>query len=206
MNRPSPEAITGVVLAGGRARRMQGRDKGLLPLAGRPLVDHVLEALRPQVGALLVNANRHHRAYARPDVTVVADGRDDYAGPLAGMAAALRRIETDWALTVPCDAPHIVPDLGARLAAASAGRHRACVARTPDSLQPVWCLLHRDLAGSLERFLATGGRKVAAWLDEAGALAVDFEDPEGFLNLNTEAELSALEPPCNTRRGRTGTP
>lgn len=172
---------------------MQGRDKGLLPLAGRPLIAHVLDALRPQVDAVLINANRHLDEYARLGAPVVPDLGHAFAGPLAGMAAALRHIETDWAVTVPCDAPCVAPDLVARLAAASdRGRHRLCVARTPDGLQPVWCLLHRDLAESLEDFLATGGRKVAAWLTAEAARIVDFDDTGVFLNLNTEAELQQV--------------
>lgn len=190
---PLPENITAVVLAGGRARRMQGRDKGLVPLAGRPLVAHALDALRPQVGTLLINANRHRDEYARLGVPVVADTHPGYAGPLAGIAAALRRIETDWAITVPCDAPRIAPDLVSRLAAASqGGRHHACVARTVDGLQPVWCLLHRRLAESLEAFLAGGGRKVAEWLVRADAAVADFSDSDAFLNLNTESELRSF--------------
>jgi len=190
---PSPENITAVVLAGGRARRMRGRDKGLIPLAGRPLVAHALDALRPQVGTLLINANRHQDEYARLGVPVVADAYPGYAGPLAGIAAALRRIETDWAIAVPCDAPRIAPDLVARLVNASAGgRHRACVARTADGLQPVWCLLHRGLAESLEAFLAGGGRKVAEWLARVDAAAADFTDADSFLNLNTESELRSF--------------
>ncbi|HKK04367.1 MAG TPA: molybdenum cofactor guanylyltransferase MobA [Gammaproteobacteria bacterium] len=190
---PSPENITAVVLAGGRARRMQGRDKGLVPLAGRPLVAHVLDALRPQVGMLLINANRHRDDYARLGVPVFADTCPGYAGPLAGMAAALRRVETDWAVIVPCDAPRIAPDLVARLAVASeGGRHRACVARTADGLQPVWCLLHRGLAESLDAFLAGGGRKVAEWLTHEDAAVADFTDADAFLNLNTESELRSF--------------
>jgi len=206
MNAPTRETITGVVLAGGRGRRMQGRDKGLLPLAGRPLAAHALEALRPQVGALLINANRHHREYACLGAPVVADAIGEYAGPLAGMAAALRRLQTEWALTVPCDAPRILPDLAARLAAPGNGRHRARVARTGDGLQPVWCLLHRDLADSVESYLAAGGRRVAAWLASEAALVVDFEDTGAFLNLNTQAELRALEPAPGSARRPTGEP
>ncbi|MEJ2507914.1 MAG: molybdenum cofactor guanylyltransferase MobA [Gammaproteobacteria bacterium] len=190
---PSPENITAVVLAGGRARRMQGRDKGLVPLAGRPLVAHALDALRPQVGQLLINANRHRDEYARLGVPVVADTYPGYAGPLAGIAAALHRIETEWAVIVPCDAPRIAPDLVARLVNASgSGQHRACVARTADGLQPVWCLLHRGLAESLDAFLAGGGRKVAEWLKAEGAAAADFTDADAFLNLNTESELRSF--------------
>ena len=108
--------ITGVVLAGGRARRMGGEDKGLIRVAGEAMIVHALRGLAPQVGALLINANRNQERYAElGGCHVVADADADYAGPLAGMASAMGRATTRYILTVPCDSPLLAPGLGERL-------------------------------------------------------------------------------------------
>ena len=122
---PAPAAITGLILAGGRARRMGGQDKGLIPLAGRPLIAWVIAALTPQVGRILINANRNQAAYAafcHPVIGDEAGGAElaGFQGPLAGIAAAMTRAETPWLLTLPCDAPLAPADLASRLAAALA--------------------------------------------------------------------------------------
>ena len=143
--------ITGVVLAGGRGRRMGGVDKGLMPLAGRPAVAHVLDRLAPQVDRLLINANRNRAAYAAYGHPVIADRTGDFAGPLAGMAAALAVAETELVLTVPCDTPWLPADLAARLHAARA-RDAAAIATVADgaTTHPVFALLPRGLGPSLE--------------------------------------------------------
>ena len=117
------DRITGLILAGGRARRMGGQDKGLIPLAGRPLIAWVIEALRPQVGSILISANRNQAAYAAFGYPVIGDeaGGPDltgFQGPLAGIAAAMTLAQTPWLLTLPCDTPLLPADLAARLAAA----------------------------------------------------------------------------------------
>ena len=113
------QEITGVVLAGGRARRMGGEDKGLVQVNGEPMVVHALRRLAPQAGALLINANRNRERYAALGACdVVADADGDFAGPLAGMASAMERAGTRYILTVPCDSPLLAPDLGERLFAA----------------------------------------------------------------------------------------
>ena len=113
------EAVTGVILAGGQARRMGGRDKGLVSFRGRPLVDWVIVAgLRPQVAALAINANRNEQAYAALGYPVIADRIEGFQGPLAGFASAMAAAGTPWIVTVPCDGPFLAPDLVERLCAA----------------------------------------------------------------------------------------
>ncbi|WP_087722598.1 molybdenum cofactor guanylyltransferase MobA [Pandoraea sp. PE-S2T-3] len=112
------DAITGLILAGGRGQRMGGRDKGLQLFDGQPLAAHVLARLQPQVGTLLISANRNHAAYAALGADVVSDETQDFAGPLAGMLAGLRAAKTEYVLTAPCDSPLLPDDLAARLAAA----------------------------------------------------------------------------------------
>ena len=115
--------LTGLILAGGQARRMGGQDKGLIPLAGRPLIAWVIAALAPQVGRILISANRNQAAYAAFGHPVIGDEAGGteltgFQGPLAGIAAAMTRMETPWLLTLPCDAPLAPTDLASRLAAA----------------------------------------------------------------------------------------
>lgn len=114
--------ITGLILAGGRGQRMGGRDKGLQPFQGEPLAAHVLRRLQPQVGRVLISANRHADAYAALGAPVIGDTLADFPGPLAGMLAGLQAIETDYLLTVPCDSPYLADDLAVRLADALAGQ------------------------------------------------------------------------------------
>ena len=120
---PAPATITGLILAGGRARRMGGQDKGLIPLAGRPLIAWVIAALQPQVGRILISANRNQADYAALGFPVIEDEAGGaelagFQGPLAGIAAAMTLAETPWLLTLPCDAPLPPADLASRLATA----------------------------------------------------------------------------------------
>ena len=110
--------ITGLVLAGGRGSRMGGVDKGLQNHLGMPLAMQALLRLGPQVGALMINANRNLGAYESMGVPVWPDAQLDYPGPLAGFLAGLEHCETPYLVTVPCDTPNFPTDLVARLAAA----------------------------------------------------------------------------------------
>lgn len=187
-------AVTGLVFAGGQARRMDGRDKGLLPLHGRPLVAHVIERLAPQVDTLIVNANRNLDTYAAFGHPVVADIMPGHAGPLAGLHAGLAASQTPLVATVPCDAPRLPIDLVARLQdALSAGTAPLAAAFADGRLQPAFMLCRREVLGDLERYLAGGGRKIHTWLDGIGVLAVPFADDRAFANINTPAELAELE-------------
>ena len=119
--------ITAVLLAGGRATRMGGDDKGLILFAGEPLVKKICAALQPQVAEILINANRNHAEYRRLGHRIIPDQLADYQGPLAGMHAALQAIETDWLLTIPCDGPFVAADYAAKMqAAATAKKTRTC--------------------------------------------------------------------------------
>ena len=186
------DRLTGLVLAGGRARRMGGEDKGLIPYRGRPLLEHALERLRPQVGALAINANRNRAAYARFGHPVVADAEAGFLGPLAGMLAGLRFADTEFVLCAPCDCPRIAPDLGARLAAALEDSGQPVAAAVCGGrMQPVFALLRRGLAEPLAEFLAAGGRKIDRFYGQQGCAEVPFDDPDAFRNINTPEELAA---------------
>lgn len=192
---PRPDTITGVILAGGRASRMGGQDKGLIPFCGRPLVEWAIDALGPQVAALLINANRNPHTYARYGHPVVGDTIAGFQGPLAGFAGAMARASTPWLVTVPCDGPFLAPDLVERLCAAlTGGDAEIAVASDGERLQPVYALIPVALAPSLHRFLAAGGRKTSDWYAHHRLARADFSDrPRGFANINSPADAERLE-------------
>jgi len=187
--------VTGLVLAGGRARRMAGRDKGLIELAGRPMVHWVVQRLVPQTASVLISANRNVERYADLGFEVIRDADDGFLGPLAGISAGLTQAATPWLVTVPCDSPLLVTDLVVRLSVAVPEKGTGiAVAYDGNRLQPVFSLIHRDLAPDLVDFLHSGGRKIDLWLDRHVWARVDFSDrPDMFLNINTPEELADLE-------------
>jgi len=185
--------ITGVVFAGGQGRRMGGVDKGLVELDGRALVAHVIERLAPQVGELVINANQNRDRYAAFGYPVVADVIPDFAGPLAGLHAAMATATTPYVVTSPCDSPFLPADLVARLALALAATPLdLAVARTFDQPHPVFSLVRTDVRPHLEAFLRGGGRKIDAWYATLRVADVRFDDEaDAFRNINTAAELAA---------------
>ena len=187
--------VTGVILAGGRARRMGGVDKGLIELAGVTLMAHVHDALRGQVRNVLINANRNLDRYREFGAEVVTDRRAGYLGPLAGMAAAMHAAATGVIGTVPCDSPFVPPDLICRLyGALAASGDDIAVASDGERLQPVFLLAPTRLQSDLEAFLDSGERKIDRWLARHAVQVVDFSDcPDAFLNINTPAERDAIE-------------
>lgn len=196
---PGPSArapsLTGVVLAGGRARRMGGQDKGLVPLAGRPMIDWVLRALAPQVGPLLINANRHLECYRALGYPVVEDSLPDYPGPLAGILSGMEAAGTDFIVIVPCDAPRLPHDLVRRFADAQAREQADIVtAQGAGRLQPTFALIRCALAADLRAYLAAGEGKIDRWYRRHRLVVADMEsEPEAFINVNTPEELDQLE-------------
>ena len=193
--RPASASITGVILAGGQARRMGGDDKGLLPFAGHPLVEWAIESLIPQVGDLLISANRHLDIYAAYGFPVVPDLEPGFQGPLAGVLCAMMSARTDWILTLPCDGPRPPADLCECLAEALIEQDaELAVATDGNRTQPLYALLPVALADSLRGFLAGGERRVESWQARHRVALADFSDrPNCFVNLNTPEDLRALE-------------
>jgi molybdenum cofactor guanylyltransferase len=190
--------ITGVVLAGGRGSRMGGVDKGLQSHHGVPLALHALLRLGPQVGAVLINANRNLGAYEAMGAPVWPDPLPDYAGPLAGFLAGLEHCETPYLVTVPCDTPLFPADLVARLAAALVvdGAEIATAAIVEDGVlrgQPVFSLMQSSLLESLLQFTREGERKIDRWTARHRTVLVRFDDAGAFANANTLAELRRLQ-------------
>ena len=199
----SKTEIVGVLLAGGLSRRMGGGDKGLLDLGGRSMLARVIERLRPQVGDMIIKANGDPERFAGYSLPVQSDTLADNPGPLAGVLAGMRwaaqnRAGARYVLTVSTDAPFLPLDLASRLAAALAeGTGAIALARSDGKLHPVIGLWPVALADDLETAVRDEGlRKVLAWTDRHGVVAVDFEplriggeriDP--FFNANTPEEM-----------------
>jgi len=183
--------ITGIVLAGGMGRRMGSVDKGLQPLHGKPMVEHVLARFAPQVDAVIINANRNAEVYATFGHRIVPDAVGGYAGPLAGLHAGLVAADTDCVVTCPCDSPFLPLDLVSRLRAAREARGAdLAVAKTGDQAHPVFALVRRAVLPHLEEFLRGGGRKIDAWYATLAVVEVSFDDQaDAFRNINTREEL-----------------
>jgi molybdopterin-guanine dinucleotide biosynthesis protein A len=202
-NMIAPEDITGLILAGGRGSRMGGVDKGLQNHLGLPLAMHALLRLQPQVGQMMINANRNLGAYDSMGVPVwpdaMAGGGDSYPGPLAGFLAGLEHCETPYLITVPCDTPNFPTDLVSRLtdALVAEGAEIAIAATREDGRvqpQPVFCLMAASLMESLVAFIQCGQRKIDRWTGSHRCATVMFDDADAFFNANTLEELQRLQP------------
>jgi len=187
--------ITAVILAGGKARRMGGEDKGLIDLHGRPLLDYIIAGLRPQAGHLLVNANRNLGRYRAFGYPVAEDIMGDYFGPLVGMATGMQTCNTPLILTVPCDSPFVPGRLTDRLYRDMVDTDaEICVAHDGVRMQPVFALLRCELLPGLLSYLEGGGRKIDTWYTQHRLVQSDFSDlPDTFLNLNTPEDRIVLE-------------
>lgn len=189
-----PEQITGLLLAGGLGTRFGQIDKGLVPLEDSTLAGMTLQRLKPQVGPMLINANRNLPVYEQFGCPVLQDDIPGYAGPLAGMHAGLRQCKTPYLLTVPCDTPGFPEDLAQRLGLAmKLASADLAFAVTGDSrapeFHPVFCLMKTSLLPSLDVYLRAGERKVADWLLQQRHAQAHFADQAAFMNINTPQDL-----------------
>ncbi|CAI1228428.1 molybdopterin-guanine dinucleotide biosynthesis protein MobA [Serratia proteamaculans] len=182
------EEITGIILAGGRATRMGGEDKGLVQVAGIPLYQYVLSRLRPQVGQIAISANRNQERYRESGLPIVSDLTPDFSGPLAGMLAGLKHASTEWVAFVPCDVPDFPATLVDQLWQQK-GRALAAYANDGERAHPTLALLHTSLVPQLEEYLACGERKLMLFLNAAGARQIAFSGQQtAFHNLNTRED------------------
>lgn len=198
---PQSHPVAAVVLAGGLARRMGGVDKGLVELNGKPMVEWALQRILPQVGRVIINANRSLESYAKFDVPVVKDAIEGHLGPLAGLLTALQYFDEDHVFMCPCDSPFLpstmVASMYDALQAESAG---IAVATDGKRQQPVFLLTHKKCLPSLQTFLAAGERKIDRWFAEEKLVEVSFADhADAFRNINTEEELMAVEKELSSR-------
>lgn len=195
----SSKDITGLILAGGRAQRMSGIDKGLISFHQKPLIESAIHRLSNQVGPIIINANRNITRYAGYGYPVCMDETPDFSGPLAGFLMGLKNCHTPYLLTAPCDSPLLPVDLASRLAEELEQKRLDLVyasCKEADGkvwAQPVFCLMRANLQESLASFLQKGDLKIDRWFKELKSGTVVFDDAKAFANINTPEELKALE-------------
>lgn len=188
-------SVGAVVLAGGLARRMEGQDKGLIELHGRPMASWVIQAIEPMVHRLVINANRNESLYAALGAPVVADAMEGHLGPLAGLSAGIQALGTDYVFMCPCDSPFIEPDLVNRLGTELVAQEAdIAVAHDGERLQPVFSLVAASTSESLLSFLESGERKIDKWYAMQKMIEVDAHQHQlSFRNINTEEERLLAE-------------
>lgn len=181
--------ISWVILAGGQASRMGGKDKGLITLHGQPLIEYVLSPLRTRPGPVFINANRNlerYSAYAQ----VIQDELSGFQGPLAGIHASLKQTESEWVGILPCDSPNLSVAYLDKMQQALDTSADILVAHDGTQPQPVFSLWNRCVLPRLESFLFSGDRKIKLFLQQCNTKYIDFSDtPALFINLNTPDEL-----------------
>lgn len=195
---PRP-AILGVILAGGRSTRMGGLAKGDVMLGGRPMIAHVIDRFRPQVGGLILNAP--HDRYVDVTLTHVPDPVAGQPGPLAGLLAGMHWAEvhapeTEFVATAPVDTPFLPDDVVARLVAAFTPPAAIDIAyaASPAGPQPVFVVARIALAAALERDLKAGAAsRVGDWIRRQRHAVAAFATDECFANVNSPDELAAAE-------------
>lgn len=188
--------ITGLILAGGKGSRMGGKDKGLVLLRGKPLVEYVLETLQAQCDQVVMSVNRNEERYAQYGCRLVRDADNSFPGPLAGIAAALKIIDTRFMVVAPCDSPYLPSDYVSRLAAGLAANpgSRVAAARTNGREQSVFMMIEKKALSDVRQALENGQFAVHRWLNETmHAVWVDFEDEHGFENMNRPEDLQQAE-------------
>jgi len=191
LKRPFP--VTTVILAGGRGVRIGG-DKGLKILHGKPLIDWVLAAVKPNSAEVMLNANGSQNAYASFGCRIISDKITDSPGPLAGLHAGLHSAQTEYVLTVPCDTPFLPQDLIARLwQSCSQAEVEAAVAVADGYRQPTIALYRQSVLNKLDAFIGAGGRKVNDWLDSLRLNEVVFDNAVCFDNINSAEDLARAE-------------
>jgi molybdopterin-guanine dinucleotide biosynthesis protein A len=193
-----PDMITGLVLAGGRGSRMGNVDKGLQTFRGVPMLSHVLHRLAPQVGKLIINANRNLPYYLKFGLPVWPDELSGFPGPLAGLQTGLLHCDTPYLVTAPCDSPFLPENLVARLSSALVAQEAdLAVAVTEEKerrqTHPVFCMVKTSQLPQLTEYLQNGGRAFGAWQASLKHTEVCFEDGAAFCNINTAEDLRRHE-------------
>ncbi len=186
--------VSGVVLAGGQARRMQQQDKGLVLFKQRPLVSYPIAALAAVTNHLVISANRNQAIYQQWQYPVISDASDDFDGPLAGILAALEYLDAEVLLVLPCDSPLFTAAHLQQLLEGLTEQFDIAVAYDGERLHPVFLAVRSELKNSLKAYLASGERRLQNWIFQHRVNQVDFsQQAQIFSNVNTLAELERLE-------------
>ncbi|MGB3146668.1 MAG: molybdenum cofactor guanylyltransferase MobA [Paracoccaceae bacterium] len=190
--------IFGLILAGGEARRFDGADKALLPLAGQPLLAHVIARFSPQVEALALSANDDPSRFSPYGLPILADAESTRLGPMAGLLAGF-----DWAAaqgathlaTASVDTPFLPCEMVARLVLAGEGHDTPVLCKSGGRAHPTCALWPLNRHDALRKALAAGERRIGVWADGQGALRAEFsgENPDPFFNINRKEDLLEAE-------------
>ena len=191
----SVQDITAVVLAGGRGQRMGGIDKGLIEINGKPLIEYLLDGLEQQQVTTIINANRNLDRYGQFNIPVYSDEHADFQGPLAGFYTAMKQVDTEFIVTIPCDGPIIHPEYLSRfIEKYDESKAAVLVSKDSERLQPVHAFMKTDLIENLASFLETGDRKIDRWYAQNNFDTVDFSDNTNmFLNINRPDDLEIIK-------------
>ena len=183
--------ISAVILAGGKARRMGGQDKGLQILGKQSLIEHIINRLQPQAHDISINANRNQTEYAKFGFPVFSDELPDFQGPLSGMLTSLEKTKSDFILFTPCDTPFFPTNLLDRLQSAVKNDCTLIAYACDEEREhPVFCLMSIQLKEKLRHYLASGERRILQFMNENGGISVKFTKEEGnFENFNTLDDL-----------------
>jgi len=189
---PVKEDITAVILAGGRGRRVDEQDKGLIKFADKMLIEHVIDSVSSQTNDIIIVANRNIETYAELGFQVVSDRIKGFQGPLAGIDAAFSVTGSSFLLCVPCDSPFIPNDLMQRFINTATGNNPIVVADDGQRLHPVISLIHRSVWPDIENRLEQGKLKLMDWIEAAGYDSADFSNCANVLrNLNTLQQINS---------------
>lgn len=183
-----------VILAGGRARRFDGQDKGLIKVNKIRLIDHVVNHIQPQVSNILISANRNIDEYKKLGFAVLTDNNHNYDGPLAGILSALEYINDGLLAVVPCDMPIIPSDIIARLQQQLITTQAdICSVSINDKLQPLLSIMHKHVHKSLNKFLSAGNHKVQDWLAQQNMATLNLDNQFSLFNINNINDLEEFE-------------
>jgi molybdopterin-guanine dinucleotide biosynthesis protein A len=190
-----PEGLSAVVLAGGQSRRMGGKDKGLIELAGKPMIAHVLKRLDNHISDIMISTNSSNTAYQQMPYRLTEDILKENLGPLAGIHSALINANNPRVLITACDSPFLETQLCSRLVSAM-DKHKAMLAVAYDGehVQNTFSVIDVRLKNNLEQYLQRGGRRLMTWFKEQDAIEVDFSDvKDSFFNINSSHDLTLAE-------------
>lgn len=186
----SNQNVSCIILAGGEGKRFNRKDKGLVSLKDKPLIEHIIDRINPQVDDIVISANRNTDDYKKYSDKVIEDKTADFQGPLSGIAACIPECKHQWILVLPCDIPLLPDDLVKKLVAAQG--QKLIVAKAHEHRQLVF-LMHASLRKNLDEFLDQGHLKAMSWIELQNPTVVMFEgEADAFLNINTLEELEHL--------------
>jgi molybdopterin-guanine dinucleotide biosynthesis protein A len=182
--------ISCIVLAGGKGKRFNNQDKGLVELNNKPLIEHVLNAVQSQVDDIVISANRNIDTYKKYSPSVISDIDKNFCGPLSGISSAMPLCKHEWVLIVPCDMP-LLPENLVEQMQRTIDNQPLCIVESNGQLQLV-LLLHTSLLQNIKQSLTQKHYKLLSWVKSQQHVVVNFHDDAIFNNINSMEQLSQI--------------